>query len=258
MLPRRCHAVLRLSRLINIILVVAADMASPSDEKSRRVLGDALHLWKKPTLSERAPVPPSGPADILKLRKDLTHCVSQTDQLSRHIATLERRWNKHEESLRAQEEQHGRHDADFLHLRGEVSVLLKEFEHISLQLERERGKISELHEHVDFLRLRTSLPAEVNIVSPSVATYWALASWVFVPLVHLIRGLWVLLFPIVATFQPMFGDTSVLGDSEDVDLGMDVSTVSASAGPLTGSADIFTADSLLEMLNSGTLDPSLE
>jgi hypothetical protein len=76
----------------------------------------------------------------------------------------------------------------------------RQIERLSEGLESETLKAQEHRAQITYLTAQVKLLSEQRLDTTQ-ATYWAVAGWVYVPLLLLVKGLWVILFPLISTIR---------------------------------------------------------
>jgi hypothetical protein len=157
-------------------------------------------------------------------------------------------------------------ERDNAFLKRELEAANKQVEQTTIGIERERGRVLDVMEQLRYLTAQIHQWHNEQL-TPAQASYWALAGWVYIPLLYVIRGMWFVLYPIFATFTHMtlFGynaeehDHRSFFESMEGTQHYDNSGTDAPKGSLGGSggatkrAMASRPGSLLEKLREGTI-----
>jgi hypothetical protein len=232
-------------------------------------LNTVLSLWKTPDTRQSSRTAAAGSVDSTKLVLDLNAVRQQMQTTTAKVQATERRADRHDSNHRDLVDRLQRSEGDVVALKGDLSHLTQQLEQAAVKHEVERSRVSDQQEQIKYLTAQVTSWRHAQL-SPTQATYWAMAGWVYVPLLHLLRGMWVIVHPLLATLQhlTLFGFTpahsarkaSVVGAIGDMELQSAASVAaavrtSADVAAMAGSISENQPINLLQMLQSGALDP---
>ena len=157
-------------------------------------------------------------------------------------------------------------DSENMSLRRELDLAHKHIEAGTIAIEHEKGRKEELARQLRYLGEQMTQWHNERM-TPEQASYWAVAGWVYIPLLYVVRGVWFLVWPIINTFQHMtlFGYSPDDEDDDEASSFLSRPTTNGSSTRSNGSGNakhgsdgskLFHAHqpgSLLERLSDGSL-----
>lgn len=175
-------------------------IVSPTSEQAAKAR-TVLNMLRSPQAKGEAAVAEANRVlDAAKVSRDVANLRTLVDHLNSRIALAEARQDRHERLLNELLSSSSRHEETQSQMQSDFLRSHQELEQVTINFERERGRIADVNEQLQFLTMQVKEWREAQL-TPTQATYWAIASWVYVPLLHFLKGIWVLLFPLIATLQ---------------------------------------------------------
>lgn len=158
-----------------------------------------IGLWQSPRKSP----PSTGSEHSAQLSQQLqlfqANTIQTLQSVQDKVASVDRRLERNDKTIAELQDAISRSSEEVVGYRGEGKFFQQQLEALTIAHEQDRFAMADHTEQLQYLTTEVRMWRE-SAMNPKEATYWALAGWVYVPLLLLIKGLWVLLSPFIATF----------------------------------------------------------
>ena len=229
-------------------------------------MSNALNLWqKKDTIAAVSGGGSSSqtPRPDRDKEKEISALRSQLDQVNSRLSILETKLTRQDHSVNDLGSQLHATAAD-------AHNVLRQIERLAESVELSDSRSYDHQAQIKYLTEQTVQLRE-HVLNPTQATYWwAIVGWLYMPVLQFVKGMWVVLYPIVATVQHLTIFRPLKPEEEIDDEGLAIpwqagslnSTMRSSKSGKGGRSDgtrrpsaLDEGPSLLDLLQSGALDP---
>lgn len=176
-----------------------ASLERESSTTTQQRASKILSLWKSNT-TETMLKEADRAIDQRQLQRDVGNLSKHVEQINARIAVLESKQQRHDTMLSDMYDRMARVEENGNRFQSEMALVAPQVEHVSMEAERGRANTAAHEEQLQFLTEQVQMWRAGK--APSVqAPYWTILSWLYAPLLHFLKGVWVILFPLILTFQ---------------------------------------------------------